>query len=411
MSLLSASDFTTFFREVHGPEPFMWQLDLLDQVVQQGWPKVIDVPTGAGKTACIDVALFALALAAHDESLDRHARRIVMVVDRRVVVDQATRRARKIARALMPAPSNSVTARVACRLASLSSESVPLRVATLRGGIPRDHGWIRTPDQPLVIASTVDQLGSRLLFRGYGVRSGMRPVHAGLLGNDCLVLLDEVHLSRPFEQTLTAVSELRQTGYPAGALQVVALSATPGGDDKSTFRLNDAQKDEERLAVRLNASKPATLHVCDGRDALAGKAVERATAFLDGGHRSIAVVVNRVDSAHAITRRLRERLGADPCADVQLLTGRMRPLDRDDRVRDLEPRLAAIKGRRKVDSDARPVIIVATQCIEAGADFDFDALATEHASLDALRQRFGRLDRLGEYGRAQASVIAVQELD
>lgn len=70
MDTLRIDEFTEFFREVHGADktPFRWQTDLLQDVwSKHRWPGVIDLPTGAGKTACIDIAVFALALAAKDE--------------------------------------------------------------------------------------------------------------------------------------------------------------------------------------------------------------------------------------------------------------------------------------------------------------------------------------------------------
>ncbi len=57
---MNASIFPRFFSELHeGRKPFPWQTMLLDQVLCSGWPDLIDLPTAHGKTACIDIAVFA----------------------------------------------------------------------------------------------------------------------------------------------------------------------------------------------------------------------------------------------------------------------------------------------------------------------------------------------------------------
>ncbi|MFN7972072.1 MAG: type I-U CRISPR-associated helicase/endonuclease Cas3 [Acidobacteriota bacterium] len=403
---LIASDFGAFHSVVHaGRQPFAWQQRLLEQIVRdKRWPRVLDLPTGSGKTTCIDIALFALALDAEREVRERWcSRRIVMIVDRRIVVDQIAERGRELLRAMMMS-TDAITVEVARRLRSLTRAGEdPIGVFTLRGGMPKDDGWARTPDQPLVIASTVDQVGSRMLTQGYGVSQGMKPVHAGLLANDALLLLDEVHLSEPFRQTLDQLARLRER-CPANGLKTrfshVFLSATPGVGSEPPFTLLDEEKKpESTLGPRLHASKPVRLVEVEDRTAVEKACVEHAKALLER-HRTVAVVVNRVASASAIARQLTESLGSD--AIVTMLTGRMRPLDRDDVLRDLRP--AVQTGRQRSD-DAPKRVIVGTQCIEAGADFDFDALVAEAASLDALRQRFGRVDRLGDYKHAEGVVV------
>lgn len=428
MAELSIDDFEDFFvqlwREAGREDlaPFPWQLELVRKVHEERrWPDLIDLPTGSGKTSLIDIAVFLLALDAGRPPAQRWApRRVVLVVDRRVVVDQADKRGAHIARALASA-TDGVVRSVADQLRRLSGDGPPLVTTVLRGGIVRDETWARRPDVPAVISSTVDQVGSRLLFRGYGLSPGMRPIHAGLLGNDALILLDEVHLARPFADLLSAVRSYRLWRDGGDAVfdrwHVVQLTATPTLQVEQWFpaeRLDPGS--HPVLSRRLLASKPSRLEIAKvakdtakANEQLAAGCVKLAQAQLQLGHVStLAVIVNRVDAARHAARQLTQ-LSDD--LDVVLLTGRMRSLDRDRVLAKWDSRLRL--GRKRQPGE-KPLVVVATQSVEAGADFDFDSVVTECASLDALRQRFGRVDRdgrLSEDGTPSRSVIVIRSTD
>ncbi len=414
MSSLGADDFSAFCEAVHGYRPFPWQVRLAKQVMKTGkWPDVLDLPTGTGKTSVIDIALFALACFPQ-----RFPRRVLMVVDRRVVVDQAAIHAQNILNQLTNA-SGGILAEVADGLRGCwgaTGRGAPFGLAVLRGGMPREDTWAKRPDLPVVALSTVDQVGSRLLFGGYGVSSGMAPVHAGLMGNDTLYFLDEVHLSIPFAETLGAIKTHWRRRLEAALpdrFAVVHMSATPGPHQEkdSVFRLGGDDWLHDVLASRLKARKPTTLELVtvkgkdesEKRSIFAQCCVTKAETLIAQGAKTLAIIVNRVETACLAMTALESNTEVDS----SLLTGRMRPLDRDTVLH--EKVLRRVASGRIRGGEEKPLVVVATQCLEAGADFDFDGLVTECASLDALRQRFGRLDRLGRLplpSSARAFVLA-----
>ena len=401
MGDLTAADFPAYFRFVHGFEPFPWQVRLTRTVLEDGrWPEVINLPTGSGKTAAIDTAVFTLAA-----QPDRFPRRIVFVIDRRIIVDQVCSRAQAIRGALSRAQSG-VPARMRDRLLAIT-DGEPLGVAALRGGVPIDNEWTYRPDRPWVVVSTVDQFGSRLLFRGYGVSPGMRPIHAGLAGSDCLVILDEVHLSKPFAETLQAVQHLDRGTLPR-PIQVVEMSATPHNKEARPFKILDTElQDSEILRKRVTAVKHGQLVPIPGRSAeeAVPKAVQKLLRTAKRGPaRSIGIVVNRVNTARRTYVLLKEA-----GYEAHLVTGRMRPLDRSHILEQIKT--AVDPDRQETSADL--TIVVATQAIEVGADFSFDLLITECAPVDSLQQRFGRLDRRGTHSDrtgvvAEARILGVR---
>ena len=148
---------------------------------------------------------------------------------------------------------------------------------------------------------------------------------------------------------------------------------------------------------RLQASKPARLVESENLIRTCAEEAGRLMSEQCGSSTApvVGVVVNTVAAARAIHERLDRR------ADAVLLTGRIRPFDREALV---AAYLSRIRAGRSVEDNPSPLFVVATQTVEVGADLDFDALVTENAALDALRQRFGRLNRLGRVESAPAVI-------
>jgi CRISPR-associated endonuclease/helicase Cas3 len=119
----------------------------------------------------------------------RLPRRIWFIVDRRIGMDEAFQRAKMIASRLATAKSGPLS-EVAQILRGLAGSGRPLAVARRRGGAWTSKDWARLPSQPTIICSTVDQVGSALLFRAYGHSDETASIYAGLAAQDSLTHSD-----------------------------------------------------------------------------------------------------------------------------------------------------------------------------------------------------------------------------
>lgn len=397
---LAPRDFTEFYEGIHGGRrPYKWQIRAAAELCKSRIWKALSAPTSSGKTTLIECFLFALAYTA-GEGRSRLPLRLFWVIDRRSVVDQVHLHARTVVKAI-EGQSSAVVGVVHERLAMLAGAGGPdggaesaVQVRLWRGGLAGEGATTGhvplSPCAPAVICTTVDQIGSRMLFRGYGVSRRSRPIEAALTATDSLIVLDEAHLSGPFRQTANAIRQAQEAtgGQPVMPLHGLPISATLEHTDEDAFELTEKERAEPALARRLNASKSVELQ--PGKDHVQGCVIE-ARRLESEGVGVVAVIANTVATARSITTELR-RYG-----EVVLLIGPVRPLDRAGLLDRIPP--------REERTQRGTIFVVATQTIEVGVDLDFDAVVTACAPFPSLVQRFGRLDRAGEMGGTARGVI------
>ncbi len=260
-----------------------------------------------------------------------------------------------------------------------------LAVSTLRGEKADNRAWSRDPRTPAIIVGTVDMIGSRLLFRGYGDGRYFRPLHAGLLGVDALIVNDEAHLSPAFAALLPEIDRLSPAGRlapkPFHVMLLSATSAAVGGRRFDHSLEEDLTKNEHFRLVYM-AEKHLRLREVSDQNTTS-EALELAAT--QGAARTI-VYVEQPEKAAKFAARLQDVTGS---RRIALLTGTMRGWERDGLAKD-NPAFAAFT---RAEPPEEPTWLVSTSAGEVGVNITCERLITGLVSSDHLIQRFGRLNR------------------
>lgn len=393
-------------------DAFPWQVNAFAWLAKGRTPSSVGLPTGTGKTSMIPIWVAALAWQASKASLTL-PRRLVWVVNRRVVVDQATDEAVGMIERLASPESGEDNERrqtlmeLRRHLAGISflgvADRAPVTVSTLRGQLADNGEWALDPSRPAIVIGTVDMIGSRLLFSGYGDGKSKRPLHAGLLGHDAWIVLDEAHLTPAFAELLRAVRDVQQGLPMLVPFCVSLLSATQRVEDEGeSIAITSADEADPIIGKRLASSKCLRLHPLSEKGDEVDRLVNLALAYRQAKVRVI-VYVKSPKTAAEVSKRLAKE--AFEC-QVRVLTGTLRGFERDQLADD-----PVFEGFRS-DPDRQPPevthYLVSTSAGEVGADLDADHLICDLSSLDSLIQRFGRVNRLG-FGKANLDLVYAKE--
>lgn len=353
-------DFDTAFEGLTGNPPFPWQRALYNEWLSKGLiPQSCNLPTGLGKTSVIAVWLIGRA-----NYPDKMPRRLVYVVNRRTVVDQTTDEVEKYHRA---------------KVAGIPD----FAISTLRGQFADNRQWSEDPSRPAVICGTVDMIGSRLLFNGYGVGFKGKPLHAGFLGQDALLVHDEAHLEPAFQKLIEAIRDEQARCKDFHPLRVMELTATSRGTTKP-FGLTDADRKNATVKERIEATKTINLEPVKDAKKLAEQLAAKAIELADK-KRALLVFARTVDDV----MKVRDKL---PKGRVETLTGTMRGKERDELVG--KPLFKRFMPGGQSDDDT--TYLVCTSAGEVGVNISADHLVCDLSTFDSMAQRFGRVNRFGK---------------
>jgi CRISPR-associated endonuclease/helicase Cas3 len=357
------NNFEMAFAALTGSCPFPWQQALYERFIadrHDNVPASCNLPTGLGKTSVI--AIWLIALASRPEKMPR---RLVYVVNRRTVVDQTTIEAEKLK-------------------ANATKAGVPEpAISTLRGQFADNREWSADPSRPAIICGTVDMIGSRLLFSGYGVGRNSKPLHAGFLGQDVLLVHDEAHLEPAFQTLIEAIEKEQTRCNEFGKFRVMELSATSRGDGDE-FKLTPSDEQHAIVQQRIGANKKIHLHENQDERELADVVADLALKF-KGSERAILIFVRKVDDVDRITKKL-------PKGSFEQLTGTLRGKERDELVE------KSIFKRFLPNAKAteETVYLVCTSAGEVGVNISADHLVCDLSTFESMAQRFGRVNRFGD---------------
>lgn len=380
--------------------PFPWQQRLLDAMLSGDVPPVLDLPTGLGKTSVMAIWLVARLLGA------AVPRRLVYVVDRRAVVDQATEEAMRLR---IWVKNNSEY----CEKLGIAKGTLP--ISTLRGQFVDNREWLEDPAKPAIIVGTVDMIGSRLLFEGYGASRKIRPYHAALLACDAFFVIDEAHLIPPFQALLTSIpanaslhSQNKVLPDCPPPLRVICLSATQRTHSDKTFSLTQDDIAHPLVKQRVEASKNVKILPAVTGGKLTNELVSAAWSVYQEKNAPLTCIVfcHGRDDADKVANGLREKAKKEKIeTHVELFVGERRVREREQAAANLK-KLGFLAGFEAEEVHANKLrFLVATSAAEVGVDLDANHFVGDIVPWERMVQRLGRVNRRGE-GSALVRMVA-----
>lgn len=208
----------------------------------------------------------------------------------------------------------------------------------------------------------------------------------------CFVF-DEVHAFEPLIAglTLATVRLLKSNPFDARVLFTSAtiprfleqiIKAEIGIDDRNIIAPDpNDERDGEVCGKRRHKIEVRRGDLLNSSNTIADE--------IEGSGETALIVCNHVATSQQVYKYLTETRGFD---DVMLLHARFNPEDRN-------------RIERRITSEDKPAILVATQAVEVSLDIDYDRGYIEPAPADALGQRLGRINRKGAKPDAARVVI------
>lgn len=202
--------FTQFYLDVTGSFPSPILEEFTSQLVSSGKiPNSLQVSTAIEKNDIILSWVYALSFCLHTNKKHRLGRRLVIATPEPTIIDQAS----VVARTLESALDNPATPTVAWVAEGLSIitdprlDESPLFTTQFRGLKSDNRAWLLRAGAS-VLVTTATQVAFRLLGTGPGVAHRSARIHAGLLGRDTTIILQDSQLVPQNTRILRAISTL-----------------------------------------------------------------------------------------------------------------------------------------------------------------------------------------------------------